>query len=138
MKTGTRLRNITWLGAIVVLFTGISAGIYKAECPPSKWMVEARLVNASQKPNTAQITFTFNHPTFGLGVQTVNINFGKIKKQVTTDVKGQYKLSLKPGNHVFTIKQYGCADLKQGLAVKNKEQISVKVTWALKDPKVKC
>ncbi|MFI5204358.1 MAG: hypothetical protein ACHQF2_07660 [Flavobacteriales bacterium] len=140
MKT-SNIQKIKLLFVAAVLSIGISAGIANKEegpCPKSKWMIEARIVDPKQKTNNAEVVFTFINPEFGIGVQTIDLTYGKTKRQIKSDVKGNFRLNLKPGKVAFTIAQYKCATLKQSVEIKNRERISIKVTFAAQDPAVKC
>lgn len=140
MKT-SHIEKIKFLLIGAVLFVAISAGLPKkavGPCPKSKWLIEARIVDPKQKPNNAEIVFTFVNPEFGLGIQDVTIEYGKTKRQIKSDVHGVFRLNLKPGKTPLTISQYKCATFKQTLEIKNQERLSIKLTFAAQDPNEKC
>jgi hypothetical protein len=130
--------KIKLLVLTAVCSVGISAKVGDAPCEFSKWMIEARLVDSKVAANNAQIMFTFVNPEFGLGIQTIDIAYGKVKRQIKSDTQGKFQLAMKPGKYQFVIKQFKCAPLKQNIEIKNKERISIKVNFIKADPSGKC
>lgn len=110
----------------------------KAECPQSRWLIEQRIIDPKLPGSDARITFTCHHPDYKTSAQTIWIMYGRVKKQVKTNGSGVYALAIKPGTYKMTIKEDGCVPLEQSITVKNRERISIKVTFEKHDPNLKC